>query len=117
MREGRRYPAFCGLFGSDAEPVSTATPSATDETPVARVLRVIDADTLSMERDGTTITVDLLGLVTPQGKHENEDMRCLAPEAERERLEREKAEKDAAPRPPAYRHGGEGRRPLRSTVV
>lgn len=71
----------CGLFGSDAEPVSTATPSATDETSVARVLRVIDADTLSMERDGTTITVDLLGLVTPQAKHENEDMRCLAPEA------------------------------------
>lgn len=71
----------CGLFGSNAEPVSTATPSATDETSVARVLRVIDADTLSMERDGTTITVDLLGLVTPQAKHENEDMRCLAPEA------------------------------------
>ena len=71
----------CGLFGSDAEPVSTATPSATDETSVARVLRVIDADTLSIERDGTTITVDLLGLVTPQAKHENEDMRCLAPEA------------------------------------
>ena len=71
----------CGLFGSDAEPVSTATPSVTDETSVARVLRVIDADTLSVERDGTTITVDLLGLVTPQAKHENEDMRCLAPEA------------------------------------
>lgn len=71
----------CGLFGSDAEPASTATPSATDETSVARVLRVIDADTLSMERDGTTITVDLLGLVTPQAKHKNEDMRCLAPEA------------------------------------
>lgn len=71
----------CGLFGSDAEPVSTATPSATDETSAARVLRVIDADTLSMERDGTTITVDLLGIVTPQAKHENEDMHCLAPEA------------------------------------
>lgn len=71
----------CGLFGSDAKPVSTATPSATDETSVARVLRVIDADTLSMERDGTTITVDLLGIVTPQAKHENEDMHCLAPEA------------------------------------
>ncbi|MFC6353611.1 thermonuclease family protein [Rothia nasimurium] len=71
----------CGLFGNAAEPASTATPSATDETSVARVLRVIDADTLSIERDGTTITVDLLGLVTPQAKHENEDMRCLAPEA------------------------------------
>ncbi|WP_237222844.1 thermonuclease family protein [Rothia nasimurium] len=71
----------CGLFGSDAEPASTATPSATDETSVARVLRVIDADTLSLERDGTTITVNLLNLVTPQAKHDNEDMRCLATEA------------------------------------
>lgn len=70
----------CGLFGNAAEPVSTATPNAIDSTSVARVVRVIDADTLSMERNGTTITVDLLGLVTPQTKHENEDMRCLAPE-------------------------------------
>ncbi|WP_237205373.1 thermonuclease family protein [Rothia nasimurium] len=71
----------CGLFGSNAEPVSTATPSATDSTSVARVVRVIDADTLSLERDGTTITVNLLNMVTPQAMHDNEDMRCLATEA------------------------------------
>ncbi|MDO4822459.1 MAG: hypothetical protein Q4A03_10610 [Rothia sp. (in: high G+C Gram-positive bacteria)] len=69
----------CGLFDNAAEPVSTATPNAIDSTSVARVVRVIDADTLSMERNGTTITVDLLGLATPQTKHENEDMRCLPP--------------------------------------
>lgn len=71
----------CGLFGNAAESASTATPSATDSTSVARVVRVIDADTLSLERDGTTITVNLLNLVTPQAKHDNEDMRCLATEA------------------------------------
>lgn len=71
----------CGLSGNAAEPASTATPSATDSTSVARVVRVIDADTLSLERDGTTITVNLLNLVTPQAKHDNEDMRCLATEA------------------------------------
>lgn len=71
----------CGLFGNAAEPASTATPSATDGTSVARVVHVIDADTLSLERDGTTITVNLLNLVTPQAKHDNEDMRCLSTEA------------------------------------
>lgn len=47
----------CGLFGSGAEPVSTATPSATDETSVARVLRVIDAE---MARAG-------FGVAVPEG--------------------------------------------------
>lgn len=240
----------CGLFGSGAEPVSTATPSATDETSVARVLRVIDAemaragfgvaapeggstlyDTISAAQDQAdqqagiySRTIDctlpsrlnstLTSVNNAQGIYLKEPLETadsltrrleeyetasdlpllstvaqtqsvktlrdalvrardskrivynLAEEAERERLERKKAEKDArgeprpklasrqlpnppqptqtrptraihptpktrkallqppksthqtkhkdaAPRSPAYRHGGEGRRPLR----
>lgn len=72
----------CGLLGNtstESQPEAENTSTAGAET--TRVLGVLDADTVKIDRDGTTIYVDLLGLATPQAKHDNEDMHCLAPEA------------------------------------
>lgn len=168
----------CGLFGSGAEPVSTATPSATDETSVARVLRVIDAemaragfgvaapeggstlyDTISAAQDqadqqqagiySRTIDCTLPSRLNSTLTSVNNAQRIYLKEpletadSLTRRLEeyetasdlpllstiaptqsvktllqppkstRQAKHKDAAPHPPAYRQGGEGRRPLR----
>ena len=168
----------CGLFGSGAEPVSTATPSATDETSVARVLRVIDAemaragfgvavpegdstihDTISAAQDQAdqqqagiySRTIDctlpsrlnstLTSVNNAQGIYLKEpletadsltrrleeyetasDLPLLSTVAQTQSVKtllqppkstHQTKHKDAAPHPPAYRQGGEGRRPLR----
>lgn len=63
-----------------AEPTPTATSPKGDLTS-ARIISVEDADTITVERDGTTVVIDLMNVITPQTDHDNADMNCLAGEA------------------------------------
>lgn len=73
----------CGLLGgSEDEPAETTpTASPSEDLTSARILSVEDADTIVVDRDGTTLVVNLMNVTTPQAKHDNNDMRCLAEEA------------------------------------
>ena len=52
--------------------------------PVARVVEVIDGDTVVVEfSDHSTDTVRLLGVDTPETKHPTKGVECFGPEAER----------------------------------
>lgn len=75
----------CGLFGGDdaAEtPTSTSTTTTSSEgTDAARVLRVVDSNTVEVDRYGKTVQVDLLGAITPQEFEGSDEQKCLYPEA------------------------------------
>lgn len=45
------------------------------------VIEVVDGDTIRVERDGTTDTVRLLGIDTPETRHPTEGVECFGPEA------------------------------------
>lgn len=71
----------CGLF-SGGEATSESTVTAIEGVgAAASVVDIIDPDTVKVDRNGEIIYVDLLGVAAPQAKHDNEDMRCMAPEA------------------------------------
>ncbi|MDO4239792.1 thermonuclease family protein [Micrococcus sp.] len=44
-------------------------------------MRVVDGDTVEVERDGAPVTVRLLNVDTPETKHPNKAVQCLGPEA------------------------------------
>ncbi|WP_272878999.1 thermonuclease family protein [Rothia nasimurium] len=75
----------CGLFGSDdaAEtPTSTSTTTTSSKgTDAARVIRVVDSNTVEVDRYGKTVQVDLLGAITPQEFEGSEEQKCLHVEA------------------------------------
>lgn len=72
----------CGMFGGGSEVASESTVVAADEAgTAAKVIDIIDSDTVKVDRNGEIIYVDLLGIAAPQVKHDNEDMRCMVPEA------------------------------------
>lgn len=75
----------CGLFGGDdaAEtPTSTSTTTTSSKgTDAARVIRVVDSNTVEVDRYGKTVQVDLLGAITPQEFEGSDEQKCLYPEA------------------------------------
>lgn len=73
----------CGLLGDSQEGDAGATPTAspTQDLTSARIISVKDADTILVDRDGTTLVVDLINVAGPQAEHDNTDMHCLAEEA------------------------------------
>lgn len=73
----------CGLLGDSQEDAAEATPtvSPTQDLTSARIISVKDADTIVVDRDGTTLVVDLINVAGPQVEHDNTDIHCLAEEA------------------------------------
>ncbi|MFW0120360.1 thermonuclease family protein [Rothia sp. P5764] len=73
----------CGLLGGGQEEPAEATPTATptEDLTSARIISVKDADTIVVDRDGATVIVDLMNLATPQARHDNPDIHCLAEES------------------------------------
>lgn len=77
------------LTGCSSSTSNQATPTETTSTAAspkgdltsARIISVKDADTIVVDRDGTSVTIDLMNVTTPQNNHDNTDMRCLAGEA------------------------------------
>ncbi|WP_421083784.1 thermonuclease family protein [Rothia nasimurium] len=74
----------CGLFGGkDAAetPTPAASTSSSENTDSARILRVVDSNTVEVDRSGKTVQVDLLGAITPQEFEGSEEQKCLHVEA------------------------------------
>lgn len=59
---------------------SGSAPAGVEGDP-ATVVRVVDADTVEVDRDGAQETVRLLNIDTPETKHPNKAVQCLGPEA------------------------------------
>lgn len=70
-----------GRLGAGGGPVSEAAPGAT---LTARVVRVIDGDTVKVRRDGTRDTVRLIGIDTPESVKPDTPVQCFAKAASRE---------------------------------
>lgn len=85
MNLNRSFSALAGIgillltaCGADTSSNSSAT-QASD--PAITVHRVIDGDTIEVNDAGTTKTVRLLNVDTPETKHPNKAVQCLGPEA------------------------------------
>jgi len=63
---------------------STAGEPRPGETITARVIRVVDGDTVKIRRDGSRDTVRLIGIDTPESVKPNTPVECFAKEAARE---------------------------------
>lgn len=56
----------CGMFGGGSEVASESTVVAADEAgTAAKVIDIIDSDTVKADRNGEIIYVDLLGIAAP----------------------------------------------------
>lgn len=56
--------------------------TGTSQTHVARVVSVSDGDTITVDIDGQTQTIRLLGVDTPETHHPTKPVGCFGPEAE-----------------------------------
>ncbi len=70
-----------GLGGSRAVDPGGADPGAT---VTARIVRIVDGDTVKIRRDGTRDTVRLIGVDTPESVKPGTPVECFAKEAARE---------------------------------
>lgn len=79
----------CGGSAVSSDATSSSSNAASTETSVAPELRgeravverVIDGDTVDVQRDGEVVRVRLLNIDTPETKDPNEVVECLGPEA------------------------------------
>lgn len=87
-------PSSASPVGSSAASPAPSSPvessgsgsAAVVEGDAATVLRVVDGDTVDVDRGGEEVRVRLLNIDTPETKHPNKAVQCMGPEATR-RLE------------------------------
>lgn len=73
-------PSAPAAAGAPVSSASGSAPAGVEGDP-ATVVRVVDGDTVEVERDGAPVTVRLLNVDTPETKHPNKAVQCLGPEA------------------------------------
>lgn len=80
---GRARRAF-GLVGALALAMvgcAVPSPGGVESASSARVLRIVDGDTIEVRRRGRSVTVRLLGVDSPESKHPRRPVECGAREA------------------------------------
>lgn len=70
----------CGLLDSSQEAAPTPAPAATGGAN-ARIIGVLDGNSVRVDRDGEEVTVHLLNLTVPDPEDEDTDRACLGQEA------------------------------------
>jgi micrococcal nuclease len=72
-----------GCLAQGQDPPRPPTPAAPSPAPTAKVLRVIDGDTLVLSIDGRPVNVRLIGVDTPETVHPSKPVERFGREATR----------------------------------